>query len=245
VAVLAAAITLNLFSTMKEIYGLKDWVLDKKISNTKRLAVVRIVLLYPEQGLFIKLKPKERVKAIGKNFRENYKKLIALDLFESFEISGPKKRPQTIIAKLKYNRLKSIATLDYVASIWIESIEHAEPLIKEKVLADRYFCVRITVVVEEEGILSKKQQIEKRFVLIKAKSSDDAYEQLEKREHEYTTSYLNVYGRFVRWRIDSYDDCYETDIESPADLDNPAGVEVYSKLSTRKNTGKTAWDGKF
>lgn len=230
---------------MKEIYGLKDWVLDKRISNTKRFAVVKIVLLYPEQDLFINLKPKERIKAIDKNFRDNYKNLIALELFESFEISGPKKRPQTVVAKLKYNKLKNIAMLDYVASIWIESIEHAEPLVKEKVLRDRYFCVKMTVVIEEEGILPKKQQIEKRFVLIKAKSSEDAYEQLERREHEYTKPYLNVYGRFVRWRIDSYDDCYETDMESPADLDNSAGVEVYSKLSTRKNTGKTAWDGKF
>ncbi|MFC0517456.1 DUF4288 domain-containing protein [Mucilaginibacter angelicae] len=230
---------------MKEIYGLKDWVLDKKISNTKRFAVVKIVLLYPEQDLFNNLKPKERVKAINKNFRDNYEKLIALELFESFEISGPKKRPQSVIAKLKYNRLKNVAMLDYVASIWIQSIEHAEPLIREKVLPDKYFCVKMTVVIEEEGILPKKQQIEKRFVLIKAKSGDDAYEQLEKRGHEYTRPYLNPHGRFVRWRIDSYDDCYETDIESPVDLDNPVGVEVYSKLSTRKNKDKTTWDGKF
>lgn len=230
---------------MIEIHELKDWVLDKKVSNNKRFAVVKIILQYPEQNLYINLKPKERIKAINKSFRDNYKKLIALDLFESFEISGHKKRPQAVITKLKYNRLKDIATLDYIAGIWIQSIDFAEPLVKEKVLVDRYFCVKMTVVVEEEGVLSKKQQIEKRFVLIKAKSSEDAYEQLEKREHEYTRSYLNPHGRFVKWRIDSYDDCYETDIESPADLDNPAGVEVYSKLSTRKNTDRIAWDGKF
>lgn len=159
----------NSIITMKEIYGLKDWVLDKKISNTKRLAVVKIVLLYPEQDLFINLKPKERIKEINKNFRDNYKKLIALELFESFEISGPKKRPQAVIAKLKYNRLRNIATLDYVASIRIESIEHAEPSVKEKVLPDRYFCVKMTVVIEEEGILPKKQQIEKRFVFNQGK----------------------------------------------------------------------------
>ncbi|SDF67945.1 DUF4288 domain-containing protein [Mucilaginibacter sp. P25] len=230
---------------MAEIHALKDWALDKKVSNNKRFAVVKIVLQYPEEDLYIDLKPKERIKAINKSFRDNCKKLIALDLFESFEISDHKKRPQAVIAKLKYSRLKDIAALNYIAGIWIQSIDFAEPLGKEKVLVDRYFCVKMTVVVEEEGVLSKKQQIEKRFVLIKAKSSEDAYEQLEKREHEYTRSYLNPYGRFVRWRIDSYEDCYETDIESPADLDNPAGVEVYSKLSTRKNTDRRAWDGKF
>lgn len=230
---------------MKEIYGLKDWVLDKKTSNIKRFAVVKIVLQYPEQDQLVNLKPKERIKAINKSFRDNYKKLIALELFESFEIPASKKRPETVIAKLKYSRLKNIATLDYVASIWIQSVDHAELLVKEKISPDRYFCVKMTVVIDEEGVLPKKQQIEKRFVLIKAKSTDDAYQQLEKRKHEYTRPYLNPYGRFVRWRIDSYDDCYETDIESPVDLDNPAGVEIYSKLSTRKNKDKTTWDGKF
>ncbi|HEX8022880.1 hypothetical protein [Mucilaginibacter sp.] len=78
---------------MKDIYGLRDWVLDKKVSNTKRFALVKIVLKYPEQDLFINLKPKERIKAINKNFIDNCKKLIALELFESFEISGLKKRP--------------------------------------------------------------------------------------------------------------------------------------------------------
>lgn len=230
---------------MEEIYGLKDWILDKKVSNTKRSAGVKIVIRYPEQDQFINLKPKERIKAINKCFRDNYKKLIALELFESCEISALKKKPQTIIAKLKYNQLKTIARLNYVASIWIQSVDHAELLIKEKILPDRYFCVKMTVVIDVEGILPKKQQIEKRFVLIKAKSGADAYEQLEKRKHEYTRPYLNPDGRFVRWRIDSYDDCYETDIESPADLDSPAGVEVYSKLSTRKNKDKITWDGKF
>ena len=132
-----------------------------------------------------------------------------------------------------------------MARIQIQSIDGAVLQVKEATVPDRYFCIKMTVVIEVEGISTKKQEIEKRFVLIKAKSSDDAYEKLEKREDEYAAPYLNPYGRFVRWRIESYDDCFVTDIESPADLDNPAGVEVYSKLSKRKNTAKIPWDGKF
>lgn len=230
---------------MKEIYGLKDWVLDKKIPNTNRFAVVKIILQYPEQESLINLKPKERIKAIDKSFRDNYQKLITIALFESLEIQSSKKRPRFIIAKLKYNQLEKLTKPDYLDSVWIQSIDDAVLKVKETVLPDKYFCVKMTVIIEEEGVSSKKQDIEKRFVLIKAKSFDDAYEKLEKRQDEYVAPYLNPYGRFVRWRIESYDDCFVTDIESPADLDDPAGVEVYSKLSKRKNTGKSPWDGKF
>jgi hypothetical protein len=57
---------------------------------------------------------------------------------------------------------------------------------------------------------------------------------LEKQKERYVEPYLNSDGRFVRWRIDAFDDCYLTDILSPADSDNPEGVEVYSKLKSRK-----------
>ncbi|AYL94688.1 DUF4288 domain-containing protein [Mucilaginibacter celer] len=230
---------------MKEITGLKDWILDKKFPNAKRFAVVTIFFQYPDQALFINLKPKERIKAISKNFRDNYQKLLDLGIFESLEIQSSKKKPQIITGKLRYNQLKNIAALDYIYTFSIQSIDNAVHQKKETVQPDRYFCVKMTVVIEVEGISSKKQDLEKRFVLIKAKSSDDAYEKLEKSQDEYVEPYLNPQGRFVRWRIESYDDCFETDIQSPADLDGPAGVEVYSKLSKRKNTGKTVWGGKL
>jgi len=103
----------------------------------------------------------------------------------------------------------------------------------------------MTVVIEVEGIKSRKQSIEQRFVLIKATSSDDAYDKLEKQRDDYTVTFLNPYGRFVRWRIESFDDCFETGISGPKDLENSEGVEVYSKLKSRKLEHKTLWDGKF
>ncbi|MEO3406537.1 DUF4288 domain-containing protein [Mucilaginibacter sp. CAU 1740] len=230
---------------MEKISGLNDWVLDKKVPNSRRFAAVKISLQYPDPALFIDLKPKERIKAIDKVFKENYQKLISLNLFESHEVEPPKKRPRFIIAKLKYNQLKKLNALGYVAGIRIQSIDDAVLNVKEAVVLDKYFCVKMTVVIEVEGVSSKKQDIEKRFVLIRAKSFDDAYEKLEKSQDDYVKPYLNPDGRFVRWRIESYDDCFETNIQSPADLNDPAGVEVYSKLSKRKNTAKTVWDGKF
>lgn len=129
-------------------------------------------------------------------------------------------------------------------SIWIESVDHAKKIRLDEVIADKYYCIKMTVVIDLEGLVARKQKIETRFVLIKAKTSDDAYEKLDKRRDEYTHRYLNSDGRFVRWKIDSFDDCYETDITCPEDLDKEEGVEVYSKLKTRKVKSHHVWNGK-
>ena len=230
---------------MKKIYGLTDWVLDKSIPNSKRFVTLKIGLKYPDTKQFIEFRPKERIKKIDDIFSSNLKQLLALKLFDSYEVNGTKKRPQGVTAKIKFNLLNAIAKLDFVASCWIESIDYATKIEKNEPVKSRYFCVKMTVVIEVEGIKSRKQSIEQRFVLINATSSDDAYDKLEKQKDDYNEPYLNSDGRFVRWRIESFDDCYETDINTPKDLDRPEGVEVYSKLKSRRLKDKTVWDGKF
>ncbi|WP_295795455.1 DUF4288 domain-containing protein [Mucilaginibacter sp.] len=230
---------------MKKIYGLKEWALDKSILNAKRFVDVKIVFSYPDLKQLIEFKPKERIKKIDDIFKKNLSRLIALNLFETYEVNGTKRRPRGVTAKIKFNLLNAIAKLDFVASCWIESIDYATKIEKNEPLKPRYFCVKMTLVIEVEGIKSRKQNIEQRFVLINATSSDDAYDKLEKQKDDYNEPYLNSDGRFVRWRIDSFDDCYETDINTPKDLDCPEGLEVYSKLKSRRLKDKTVWDGKF
>jgi hypothetical protein len=232
---------------MKKVYGLEDWLLDAKVKNDKRFANVKIVLQYPytDQKVLIDLKPRERVKRIGEGFKGALKKLIALDLFDNYELTGSKKRTSELKVKVRYSVLSKLDKLDLVASVWIESVENATKINTVHKLQDKFFCVKMTVISEIEGLVSKKQTIEKRLVLIKAKSFDDAYDKLNKKKDTYVEPYLNADGRFVRWRIDSFDDCFETDTSSAKDLDNPEGVEVYSKLKSRKNKAGTPWDGKF
>jgi len=45
-------------------------------------------------------------------------------------------------------------------------------------------------------------------------SQEDAYLKLEKKKDDYIQPYLNSDGRFVRWRIESFDDSYETEIKT-------------------------------
>ncbi|WP_295671822.1 DUF4288 domain-containing protein [uncultured Mucilaginibacter sp.] len=230
---------------MKNIYNLEDWKLNKDILNAQRFVEVKINLKYPESEQFIGFKPKERIKRINLDHQIKLNELLALNLFDKYEINGTKKRPLGVKAKIKYNSLSIINKLSYVSSIWIESVDHAVNIKKEEIATEKYFCVKMTVAIDIEGISCKKQDIEKRFVLIKAMSSDEAYEKLEKTKETYTTRYLNSDGRFVRWKIESFDDCYETDIISPKDLDEEAGVEVYSKLKSRKRKSTDVWDGAF
>ena len=229
----------------KQLYGLENWVLDKGVSNAKRFAIVNIHLQYPDDKLFVEFKPKERIKKINEYLKGNFNRLICLDLFAEYALSGTKKRPRGIKAKINFGLLKKLLDLDYLSGILIESVEHAVFIKTEGLSVDKYYCVKMTFVADIEGVLLKKQKVEKRFVIIKASSFDDAYEKIERRKDDYTVSFLNPNGRIVRWRIDSFDDCYETDIYNPADIDQPAGAEVLSALKSRKNKSKTVWDGKF
>ncbi len=232
---------------MKKVYGLENWVLDSNVKNDKRLVNLKIMLSYPypDQRVLIDIKPKERLKKIDEGFKNAFKKLVNLNWFEYDELIGTKKRPTGLKTKVKYTTLRKLDKLDLVGSIWIESVEHATKIEAESKIQDKFFCVKMTVVIEIEGISRKKQDIEKRLVLIKARSAEDAYQKLRDQKDEYAKPYLNPGGRFVRWRIDSFDDCFETDMNSIEEMNDAEGVEVYSKLKSRKNEAKAIWDGKF
>ncbi|WP_419699131.1 DUF4288 domain-containing protein [Mucilaginibacter sp. NFX135] len=232
---------------MKKIYGLEDWVLDTNVKNNSRFVNVRIMFQYPypDQKVLIDLKPKERLKKIGDGFKDTLKRLTDLNWFDYSELVGTKKRPTGIKAKVKYRVLSKLDKLDLIGSVWIESVEHATKIEIEDKMPDKFFCVKMTVVIEVEGLSHKKQDIEKRLVLIKAQSADDAYQKLEEQKEAFIKPYLNSDGHFVRWRIDSFDDCFETDINSIKDLNKSDGVEVYSQLKSRKNKTGTIWNGRF
>jgi len=228
---------------MKNIRGLEQWEKDKNVPDSKRFVDIKIYLKYPDEEKFRHFEPKERVKKIDEYFRESLKQLIALHLFKNHEKIGTKKRPRGVKTTVKYNLLKSLGKLDYI-EIFIDAIADAVKMEDSSQNTSRYYAIKMTVVIEIEGLLSKKQSIEERIVVIRALSFQEAYDKLEKNKDNYTTTYLNPNGHFVRWRIESFDDCYSTDALTIKDFDNPDGVEVYSKLKSRKSKQQIAWDGK-
>lgn len=226
---------------MSKILGLADWNLSEKTPNSERFVNAKIILKYPDPKRYINLKPKQRVEQIDADFKTNLIKLVDLNLFDDYTPTGTKKRPTGVATKIKYETLDLFEDLDFVDHVFIDSIDHATKIKKEKITTNKYFCVKMTVVIEIEGISSKQQGIEERFVLIKATSSEDAYEKLDNQKDEYAEPYLNSDGRFVRWRIHSFDDCYELDVSSLKEFEDQKGIEVFSKLKSKKRI--TTWAG--
>ena len=110
---------------MKKIHNLKDWRLDEHISSAERFAFVTISLKYPDQKQFIEFKPKERIKKIDQDHKTNLNKLITLNLFDNYQVTGTKKRPRGIEGKVKYSLLTTLNKLDFIGSIMIRSIDNA------------------------------------------------------------------------------------------------------------------------
>ena len=100
-----------------------------------------------------------------------------------------------------------------------------------------WYCVRALVVIRVEYATSGMQNIEDRFVLVRASSSEDAKKRLKNQWHEYARPYLNPNGEMVSWHLDHIVDVYQT-FETEID---PAGTEVYSKLAHRRMRPKYVW----
>jgi hypothetical protein len=224
-----------------KIYTLNDWTFTKNIPDEERILRVKIYLKSPDQNSYIHLEIPERKKFSNNHFKARFNKLINNSIISDYEIIGNKVKPRGIITKIKLSELSLIAKLQFVDYIFIDKMNGAKKKKDKKEL--EFFCVRMTVLIQVEGVFSGMQTYEDRFVLIKAKDFEDAYRKLEKQEKVYVKPYLNTDMRLVRWKIISYDDCYSTGIKNLEEFNNKEGVEVFSKLGRRKVDGKNTWDG--
>ncbi|MFA6246473.1 MAG: DUF4288 domain-containing protein [Mucilaginibacter sp.] len=226
---------------MKSLFNMDDWILDNKIPVKNTLADISISLIYPDYQQFLQLKPKERVRKIDEYLKANLDKLISFKLFDNYTTIGTKRRPTSVKTKVMLHVLSKLSELDFI-NVRIDAIDGATPVEKNIAPVAGFFCVRMTIAIEIENLKTKKQDIEQRFVMLKAESFEDAYAKIERNKDDYATPYLNPDGRLVRWRVESFDDCFDIGTIELADFNNPEGIEVYSKLKTRKR--KSYWDGK-
>lgn len=224
---------------LNETSLLNEWSLDQNFTDKMRFVDLNIHLKYTDVDSLSEFEPKERKRLIAKDHREKFNKLIQINLFHDYKLIGTVYRPQGIQTRIAFSALKEIEHLDFVGGIFIKKIDGARKKRERK--QPVFYCVKMTVIVQIEGFNNGLQTVEDRLVIIRAKSQEDAYGKLEKQKDELP--YLNSDGRFVRWRIESFDDCYETDIKSFKDLSNPQGAEVYSKFRSRRLTKDRAWNG--
>lgn len=229
---------------MENTIDLSNWELDSGYDDEQRLVTVTIHLQYPELNSFLELKPRKRIKAIDKDQIEKLNKLLSSSGIQNYELVGTVKRPLGLKTTISLKLLREIQWDNLISGISIHDISNATKLPEKIEPVEKFYCVRMTVVIYIEGIASKKHKGEDRFILIKAKSFDEAYEKAELQKKRYTTPYLNSSGRLVKWQIETFDDCYETDILSYEDLESDEGVEVYSKLKKIKRKSVKVWNGK-
>jgi Domain of unknown function (DUF4288) len=227
---------------MKKIYDLDEWRFIEKVSDKKRNANVRVYLKYINLKKVVNLTPRERVIAIDKYFKEIFSRLLKTGMFDTYQLIGTKKRPRGIDTTVLFKDIKRISKNIFIENIFINSVTGGKKIknIKQTTL----FCIKMTVAIQIENIKNGLQTYEERYVLIKAKSSNEAYKKIKTQKKKYEEPYLNSQGRLVRWEIESLDDCYETDFADCEDLNNPKGFEVFSILKKRKLTKDRCWNGK-
>lgn len=228
---------------MKKILDLDEWRLGKNTSETKRTASVSIHLKYIDLKKVINLTPKERTIAINNHLKDSFSKLLNTKLFDTYKLIGTAKKPRGVETKIYLTDIEKLANYTFVEHIFINSIRGAKKIIN--VASSSFFCIKMTVAIQIEGIKKGLQTYEERYVLIKAKSSDDAYKKIGRRKKQYEKPYLNSQGQLVRWKVESLDDCYATDIINFENLNDPEGAEVFSVLKRRKLTSKRYWNGKL
>lgn len=100
-----------------------------------------------------------------------------------------------------------------------------------------WYCVRALVAIRVERATLGMQGIEDRFVLVRARSFDDAKKRLRRKWREYATPYLNSDGQAVSWSLDEVIDVYYI---SEVEID-ATGTEVYSRLSRRRMRPSHVW----
>jgi hypothetical protein len=144
------------------------------------------------------------------------------------------------------SQLEDLGKIRDVEMISIKEIEgHSKKILKIRKEKPGFFCVKMTLAIQVENISGGMQEYEERYVVLKASSFEDAYQRIENNKDEYNYEpYLNSAGYFVRWKIESLDDCYAIYVDNIKDFNNPAGVEVYSTLKRRKLTPEREWNGK-
>lgn len=237
---------------MSFIPELKDWKFKKgSFPNGETKMTVRIIIDYPSNiktpdKKVMAMTPTQRSKIINDHIIKHTNPVIRKFKLTDYKWIKPDKHLHGIELKTTldvYKKLKKVKTI----IVHISRISGGKKIIKKREggIWGGFFCVKVTIAIQIEKAKKGMQTWEERYILIKAKSFDDAFNKVEKNAKNYTSGpYINPYGQLVRWKIESYDDCYHTSIYNPKQLNDEEGVEVFSTLKLRKMTKDRYWNGK-
>ncbi|PJJ59021.1 DUF4288 domain-containing protein [Hymenobacter chitinivorans] len=228
---------------LSKIMNENEWPLAAVSASA--VATVSIHFAWPANDQLYDFAPEKRIGAIDDLMRGHINQVVSSGLLQSYTVvMVERRRPRSLQAEIFVENLPALSKLpgvDRIAITKVAGFKKKRPRPTNKL---KFHCVKMTVAIQIEGAEGGLQKYEERYVLLKAVSCEDAYQRLEATRADYAQPYLNSDGYFVRWRIESLDDCYETGIETAAEFNSPHGVEVFSILKNRKLTPERTWDGK-
>lgn len=219
--------------------NLEDWIFTKEMKPSERKLQVSVYLRYPKVEDITHIELNDRKKYRDNFLKKQLETLLKKIEFAEFNLIGSKKSPRGIKTAISLAELPAIAKLVCVGNVYIEKVQHARKPKVPQVL--EFFCVKMTVAIQIEGVVSGMQTYEERYVLVKAKDYEDAYHRVAKQEKSYAEPYLNSDCRLVRWKIESYDDCFSTCIKDTDSFNEHTGNEVFSVLKSRKLNKDRSW----
>jgi len=202
---------------------------------------IKVYLKYPDYDDILNIEPKERIKVIRKRKKEIYFNALTQLQSENFKRIGEKNSPSGFEIKcdkvelLKLNKSKEVERIILCKQEdeYISALHNVE----------KYFAVIARFVIQIENRIKGLQDYEDRTLLIKARSGDEAEEKLKKSFKDYEKPYLNPYGELVRWKFEEFIDWYETSYDSIESMldDDSEGIEIFSRLKSRRFNSERAW----
>ncbi|UOQ55207.1 DUF4288 domain-containing protein [Hymenobacter cellulosivorans] len=228
---------------LSKILNENEWPLAAALASA--VATVTIHFPWPANDQLLDLAPEKRKAAIGDLMRAHIDEVVNSGLLQSYTVEMvERRRPRSVRAEVTLDNLPALCQLPDMDRVVITKVNGLKKKRLRPAKKLKFHCVKMTVAIQIEGAKTGLQKYEERYVLLKATSCDDAYSRVEATRADYAEPYLNSDGYFVRWQIESLDDCYETGIETATEFNSPSGVEVFSILKNRRLTPERAWGGK-
>ena len=220
----------------KHLQDFKISLRDLERENPKM--IIHIHLKYPDHKDLVEYAPKERLKRIHSTLRQDFKKLKK-SFSGKIKRIGKKDHPIGLTLKTTYRSLKETKSSHHINYISIDQIEGYK---RKKVKVQKsFFCVKTRILIQVEGLQKGKQSYEDRFLLVKAKSFEEAEKKAIKELKAYAQPYLNPVGRLVRWKFKEVMDIYDTGILDKDLFRKEATQEVFSSIKSKKMKPAHIW----
>lgn len=227
-------------SPMGELVNIDEWGLSEAdLPRLSNVAAVQIQLKYPDYRPLVQLPPRQRIREIHRQLRQNHQRLLALLPAVAVEAPGSPRRPQSVKTRLPLAELTQLLRQEFIGSVTIEAVEGMEPLPQP----DRpfFWCVEARFAIQIENETKGLQAYEDRMLIIMAGSEGQAKAKLATSFAAYAKPYLNPAGLLVRWQFEAFLDVYRAETDSLSGFASDQGVEVFSRLRRRRLRPEAEW----